>query len=343
MSSQATFVTFNQAFKLVKYALIGGTSPMLHGSPSSGKTAVGNKLAKELNLEPIVFSLLDHEPSDVSGLPDLSGDKATFKPFDTFPIQGDSLPVGKKGWLILLDEFASGNRAMQAAANKLLYERMVGNKHLHTNAFVMAMGNLATDNAFVQEAPTHTKSRQVHFFVQQDVDEWVDWAFKAGIDLRVIAQVRIKPSMLTKFDPNTVDINYPCARTLEMLSNQLKNIPDLTREFLPLLQGTLGVGAGLEFYNTCRLADELPTIETILANPTTIEIPTKASYKYMLAAMISEYITVSNAAKLMPYIDRLPMDLQHFLFSAASSSKPQLITQVECIGDWADRVADKYL
>lgn len=35
MSTQATFVTFNQAFKLVKYALIGGTSPMLHGSPSS--------------------------------------------------------------------------------------------------------------------------------------------------------------------------------------------------------------------------------------------------------------------------------------------------------------------
>lgn len=116
MSQDKMFLSFNQARTLVSHALKSEASPMLHGSPSSGKTAIGNLIAKQANLEPIVFSLLDHEPSDISGLPDLKGDKATFKPFDTFPIVGDPLPAGKNGWLIMLDEFASGNRAMQAAA-----------------------------------------------------------------------------------------------------------------------------------------------------------------------------------------------------------------------------------
>lgn len=109
-------VSFNTAEKLVKLALMRGLAVMLHGSPSSGKTAIGSKVAKEANLEPITFSLLDHEPTDICGLPDLRGEKATFKPFDTFPIVGDPLPEGKNGWLIMLDEFSSGGRAMQAAA-----------------------------------------------------------------------------------------------------------------------------------------------------------------------------------------------------------------------------------
>lgn len=308
---------------------------------ASGKTAIGTKVAKEANLEPIVFSLLDHEPTDICGLPDLSGDKAVFKPFDTFPIVGDEIPEGKNGWLIMLDEFASGNRAMQAASNKLLYERMLGNKHLHPMARVCAMGNLASDNAFVVGTPQHTKSRQAHIFVHQELEEWTDWAHDADLDRRLIAQVQCKPTMLTKYDPNDVGINYPCARTLEMCSDVVIG-KDFERWMLPLVQGILGEGAGLEFYNFCRLIDELPNLQQILANPTGIAVPSKQSYKYATAMIVSEGINKDNAVDLMVFINRLPTDLQYFIFRSACKRNMALIAVPE-IGTWAVGISNKYI
>lgn len=334
-------ISFNKAEKLLKLGLSSGLAVMLSGSPSSGKTAIGFKVAKEANLEPIVFSLLDHEPTDICGLPDLAGEKAVFKPFDTFPIKGDDLPAGKNGWLIMLDEFASGTRAMQAAANRLIYERMIGNLNLHPNARVVAMGNLASDNAFVVAMPQHTKSRQAHLFVHQELDEWTDWAISAGVDGRVIAQVQAKPTFLTKYDPDNVDANYPCARTLVMASDVIKGA-DFERWMLPLVQGILGEGSGLEFYNFCRLVDELPTLKDILAKPETTAVPTKQSYKYATAMIVSEGLSKDNAEDLMKYIQRLPTDLQYFIFRTACRRNLAL-SAVDVIGKWATGISNKYM
>ena len=325
-------ITFNHAHRLVKHSLSRGSSIMLHGSPSSGKTAVGALVAKECHLEPIVFSLMDHEPTDICGLPDLAGSKATFKPFDTFPIVGDKLPEGKVGWLIMLDEYSSGSRAMQAAANKLLYERMVGNHQLHPKAFVMAMGNLATDNAYVQEMPAHSKSRQLHLYVTQDIIEWTDWAITKKLDSRVISYAMSRPSTITKYDPDYVGINYPCARTMEMLSEQIKGT-ELTRDLLPLVQGTVGEGVGLEFFNFCQISDKLPSIKDILKDPANTEVPQKNSYKYAMSGMLVESFTTENAPAIVTYLMRMTRDYQYMIIKMAITSNTSLLGVPE-IDSW---------
>lgn len=325
MSNSYPFITFNEAYKLVKHALSRQSSIMLHASPSAGKTAIGNKLAKEINLKPIVFSLMDHEPTDLCGLPDLSGGKATFKPFDTFPIEGDELPEGKAGWLIMLDEYTSGTRALQSAANKLIYERLVGDKPLHPKAFVICMGNLATDNCFVNEMPMHAKSRQIHLYVRQDVHEWVDWAIKAGVDRRVVSYVMSKPSTITKYDPEYIGINYPCARTMEELSKQVKGLGSIDRYLVPLIQGTIGQGPGLEFYNFSRLEDSLPTIKDIVASPLTATVPAEMGHKFALAGILSEGFTIDNAGPIMQYLERLPRDATYLVVKMAVTANPKLL------------------
>lgn len=339
--STIPFISFDQAEKLVKLALSKGITPYLKGSPSSGKTAIGTKIAKQANLKPIVFSLLDHDPTDMSGLPDLSGSKACFKPFDTFPIKGDPLPEGKQGWLICLDEFASGTTSMQAAANRLLYERMVGDKPLHPKAFVIAMGNLATDNAYVIEEPAHTKSRAMHLYVQQDIKEWITWAISAGVDSRVIAYAEMKPQLITKYDPDHVGINYPCARTMEMLSQIVKDT-QLERWVLPAIQGVVGEGVGLEFYNFCQLANSLPTLEAILKNPTGATVPTQANQRYVLGAMLGDSFNKENAEVLLSYITRFPEDTQYFILRSAIHRDKTLIN-IPSVRDWSRPICAKYL
>lgn len=330
--SNHPIVTFNHAYRLVKHALMRGAAIMLHSSPSCGKTALGYKVAKECKLTPIVFSLLDHEPCDISGLPDLKGEKATFKPFDTFPIAGDHPPEGSNGWIIMLDEFSSGNRAMQAAANRLLYERMVGDRQLHERAFVMAMGNLDTDNAFVQEMPAHTKSRQVHLYVAQDIQEWVEWAIESDLDKRVITYAMNKPTTITKYDPEYVGINYPCARTMQMLSEQIKGI-EVTRDLLPLVQGIVGEGVGLEFYNYTQLSDSLPDMKEVLHSPSSAPLPEKMAYKWAMAGIIVEAFTVANAAALMTYLMRMPKDYQYIVMRMAIRSNAELLSD-SAVDDW---------
>jgi len=76
--------------------------PFLHSSPGIGKSSIGRQLAKKRNLKFIDLRLTDMDPSDFNGLPGFSEGVASFIPFDTFPLEGDPIPDGYDGWLVML-------------------------------------------------------------------------------------------------------------------------------------------------------------------------------------------------------------------------------------------------
>ena len=104
--------------------------PFLTGSPGMGKSSIIHEIADEFNLELIDLRLSQCEPTDLIGFPsidlqDFQVDeqmlgsvygRASYKPMATFPLKGDSLPKGKAGWLLFLDEFNSAPRSVQAAS-----------------------------------------------------------------------------------------------------------------------------------------------------------------------------------------------------------------------------------
>lgn len=94
-----------------------GLVPFVRSSPGLGKSSIFRQIAEDFNLEFIDIRLSQAVPEDMMGLP-MRGDngKAHFMPFDMFPTQNDKIPAGKNGWLIALDEFNSGTKAIQAAA-----------------------------------------------------------------------------------------------------------------------------------------------------------------------------------------------------------------------------------
>ena len=65
-----------------------------------------------------------------NGLPKFEDNKATFVPFDIFPLSDWKLPEGKEGWLLFLDEFNSASKAVQAASYKLILDRCIGGTRL---------------------------------------------------------------------------------------------------------------------------------------------------------------------------------------------------------------------
>ena len=129
--SEKIEVTAAQLPKLITRVTRAGLVPYVSASPGIGKSQIAHQIADTHNLQVIDMRLAGCDPTDLNGFPALKGERAKYLPFSDFPIEGDSLPDGKSGWLLLLDELSSAPRGVQAAAYKLILDRMTGSNKLH--------------------------------------------------------------------------------------------------------------------------------------------------------------------------------------------------------------------
>lgn len=315
--------------------------PMIHGSPGIGKSAIVHGIAKEFNLKVIDLRLSQCDPTDLLGFPKINEetDKAGYVPMETFPIAGDPLPAvinadGEKtgktynGWLLFLDELPTAPPAVQAAAYKLILDRMVGVHHLHKNVAIVGAGNLESDNALVQPMSTALQSRLMHLTLRLDVNEWLEWARTNGVDFRVTAFIGFKTENLHRFDPNHTDYTFPSPRTWHFVDNALKvcnSTDDPTFEYMAA--GCIGDGMATEFINFCRVESELPKFREIVANPEGCKLPQETSIQWLLSGFIGANIAMDNADQVMKYVARLPAEFQVISLREAVKRNTNLMSQ----------------
>lgn len=304
--------------------------PMVHGHPGIGKSDIARQIAKDFNLELIDIRLSQIDPVDLNGFIRTRTDNpnlATYVPIDIFPLENTPLPKNKSGWMIFLDELPSAAPAIQAAAYKLLLDRMVGNHKLHDKVALMAAGNLVTSNAIAYEMGTATKSRLVHLILETNPKDWIDWAESNNVDQRILSFLRFRPELVMKFDPNTDDFTFACPRTWTKLSNIIKPIPtsELFGYRKKIINGTVSSGAGNEFVSFLKIYGELPTIDEIIGNPTTAKLSEQPSVQYALTGVLYENINANNAKNLMVYISRLPIEFQIITMSQVLKNKKELV------------------
>lgn len=184
--------------------------PFVKSSPGMGKSDIIKNIADEFNLKIIDHRLAQSDPTDLMGFPNIVEGRSKYFPPETFPLEGDSLPKGKNGWLLFLDEINSAPPSVQAASYKLILDRAIGDKNLHEQVAIVCAGNLSSDKAIVNFMGTAMQSRLVHLEMQADHEGWVNWAVDHDIDYRIRAFIRFKPAMLHNFDPNHDDNTFPC-------------------------------------------------------------------------------------------------------------------------------------
>jgi len=288
-------------------------TPMLWGSPGIGKSAIVHQIAKEYGLKVIDLRLAQCDPTDLMGFPqiDAARQKAGYVPMDTFPIEGEPLPGGYNGWLLFLDEANSAPKAVQAAAYKIILDRMVGQTRLHKNCAVVAAGNQESDNAIVEPMSTALQSRLVHIELVIDATEWTDnWAANNDIDHRISDYIKFKPGQLFTFTPDHTDKTYACSRTWEFANRVLKVTDEASPERLPMLAGTLSEGVAREFVTFMKIYNDLPKPAQLVNSPETIQVPQEPSILFALTGSISHIANADNMSQLMKYIKRLPVEFQ---------------------------------
>jgi len=299
----------SQVEKHVVKCMQTGIVPYLSSSPGMGKSSIFRAIAKKYNLKVIDLRLSMCTPEDLMGLPMRNGNRASFATFEMFPTVDDKIPEGYSGWLLLLDEFPSAAKAVQAASYKIVLDRMVGQEYLHENVFIVAAGNLTTDKAIVNQMGTAMQSRLVHFEMQSDHKEFMQFAAAAGYDHRILGFLDFQPAKLHDFNPNHQDHTFACPRTWEFVSKMIKDEPfeEIT---MPMLAGAISDGVATEFYAFLKQYGKLPSFSSICGDPENINVPSEAGTQYALLSMITEKMEHKLLDNVTKYIARFPPEFQ---------------------------------
>lgn len=316
-------VTPKQFVRDATKVLKAGRVPYILSSPGMGKSSLAKQIAKKFNLKFIDIRLAQCTPEDLNGFPMRVGNKATFVPFDQFPIVGDEVPEGYDGWLILFDELSSAGKSVQAAAYRPILDREVGSHKLHPKCAVMAAGNLMTDKAVVTAMSTALQSRVIHFEMELSLADFTEYAIEAGIDPRVIAYLQYMPNRLMDFNPDHTDKTFPCPRTWEFLSDIIKG-EDVTQEDSALLAGTVGTGDAVSFISFVEEFHLLPKFSEIVAKPKNAPIPDKESTKWAAMAMLMEKTDINSIDQVLDYVDRFSTEFQIIFFRGVAARDAKL-------------------
>jgi hypothetical protein len=290
--------------------------PMIHGSPAIGKSDIVRQIAEQYHLKVIDVRLSTYDPADMNGLPSTGTNGARsiskYIPFDVFPLVGDKVPEGYKGWIVFLDELPSAAPAVQAAAFKFILDRMVGQDPLHERAFIVGAGNMEDDGGIVNPLPTPLQSRLINFEVYTDLTCFMKYALSKAVDYRISAFLEFKPEFVHHFKADHDDYTFPAPRTWMFLDKLIKG-SSVSNDDLPLVAGAIGGPVAHEFLAFCAIFDDVPKIADIIAKPDTTKCPASdenPSLLYAIAGSLAQHASKDNIDKLITYIERMDMEFQ---------------------------------
>lgn len=330
--NEEIYVNLDQARTMVEECLVCNLVPITLGSPGMGKSAMYADIAKEYKLKLIDLRLSQFDPTDLNGFPapDYKTGRSGYLPPEYFPLEGDPVPAGYEGWMVLLDELPSASLAVQAAAYKLILDRMVGMHKLHPKVRLAAAGNLLTDNAIVNELSTAMQSRIIHILVKSNLQVWVKHAEKKEVafDGRLISFCHFL-GKCNDFNPEHSDNTFMCERTLEFAHKLMKRKPHLSLKDFPLLAGTIGKGPARELIGFCQVYAELPTFNSIVQDANTAIMPKDKAALFALTGMLSENVDDTNLTKVLPYILRMDIEFQVIALRSVIRKYPILMSSPE--------------
>lgn len=348
------FVTM--AFRIKKVPYISGTAGI-------GKSDLMSQVAEDNNLLLIDVRLSQKLPEDIVGFPNREAgeSKATYVPFDTFPIKGDKLPVRDDGtpydgWLVFLDELSSASEDILAASYSIIRDRLVGGHRLHDNVFMAAAGNRSTDSAIAQPLPDTIISRMICATMVVDAPSWTQWVRNRAPKVHnfVADFIDKYPDMLMSEDRENRAENEPYAnprtwavagevitmfnkdatkRAANGIRQDAAGMPissntvsePLAGMYQKLIYGAIGNIYGKSVVEEFNQSMELPFAWSVAQAPTTTPVPTSTIGQQQMAHNLAEYyknIDASARESLAVYLNRMTRECRQLFFSLVEGYTP---------------------
>jgi len=265
------------------------------------------KVAENVSKYFILFDyrLSSKDITDLMGLPNLNGkDTVEWKVPLWLSVACQKNAMG----IIFFDELNLAPSSIQTQGYQLIRDGCLGEVSLSDGITIISAGNTSEDRANVYDLPKPLQNRFIHVILKiPELDDWVEWAVKHGVDRRIISFLNFKPTYLMKFDPDSRDKAFPTPRSWgEFCSNLIKDIQD--ESLLEIYSSSaIGNGCATEFTSFIKMQKDLK-LQDFLDNPERVNdlsIDLKWSLTSLLANWFKTHNTPTDADMLLKIVDYL--------------------------------------
>lgn len=231
---------------------------------------------------------------------------------------------GAKPMFILLDEIGKASRAVQNALLPVLLERRVGAVPLPPGSIVLGATNLGGEGVG-DLFQAHARNR-VSFIEMRypTADEWVEWAVAHDVPAPVLVWAKETEQLFQSFKdvdnpadnpyifhPREQRRSFVTPRSLYLAAIELQDgrRVDDQDATLAAIAGNIGARAALDLMAFVKLADKLPSMSLVLAEPDTAPVPVQSAAVLMVFRLVAKATTETMDA-IITYMQRMPKELQ---------------------------------
>jgi energy-coupling factor transporter ATP-binding protein EcfA2 len=306
---------------------------LVQGHMGSGKSTILKTLARELPSHAAAyFDCTTKDLGDIS-IPHVTAidgqGYVSYAPNEEFGVH-----LGKP-LILMLDELGKANPSVKNALLRVMQERTIGNVALHPDSIVFATTNLGAEGVG-DLLPPHARNRTAVVTMKKPSNmEWIEWGINAGIDHTLLGWCKDNPQLFHSFEdhknpddnpyiyhPKQQRAAFVTPRSLEAASDILKSrggMDDMT--VTAALMGTIGDRGAMDLMAFVKLADQLPSLESIRKDPENAKVPTSAAAVCMVVYRTLAAIEKDWVDSWMIYCERLDKEAQGMFANGVRAPK----------------------
>jgi hypothetical protein len=328
-------ISTTELYKHIETVLDTDTPLFIHGSPGIGKSYIVADVAEKKALELVDIRLSQLDPVDLRGIPSIKEEQTVWMPPVFFPKDPDSEGI------LFLDELNSAPPSVQAAIYQLVLNRQIGEYILPKGWRIICAGNRVSDRGVVFRLPTPLANRMVHLHLQARFEDFKLFALKEGLHHFVIGFLGFRPDLLANEPVVEDDANpaFATPRSYHMLSTILKTSKGI-EGIEPIIYGTIGYSAGVEFVSYVKVYENLPDIAAIYEGNYP-EVEMQPALLYALVSALVEYYNGSETHKehLFLFSETLPTEFGVMLVKDVIVKDENLATHA-MFDQWLEKYGD---
>lgn len=325
-------LSVDQCVALIK-AVGSKRTILIEGDMGSGKSTILKTLGREMpNHTMAYFDCTTKDLGDISipNVMTIDGQGyVSYAPNEEFGVH-----LGKP-LILMLDELGKANPSVKNALLRVMQERTVGNIPLHPDSIVFATTNKGSEGVG-DILPPHARNRiAVVRMAKPSNLQWIEWGINAGVDHTLLGWCKDNPQLFHSFDdyknpddnpyifhPKQQRAAFVTPRSLEAASDILKerhHFDDQTTT--AALMGTIGERGAMDLMAFVKLADQLPSLESIKKEPLTAKVPSSAAAVCMVVYRTLATIEKEWMDNWMIYMDRLDTEAQGMFANGVRAPK----------------------
>ena len=306
---------------------------LVQGHMGTGKSSLLTALAKRLPTHtPCYFDCTTKDLGDIT-LPNIqTADGQGYVTYATNEELGAHInaPI-----ILMIDEYGKANPAVKLALLRLMLERKIGSYTLHPDSIIFATTNLGAEGVG-DLLPPHARNRITVITARKPSNmEWIEWGINAEVDHTLLGWCKDNPQLFLSFEdvrdpdenpyiyhPKAQRAAFVTPRSLEAASDILKQRDQFDDQTLTgTLMGTIGDRAAMDLMAFVKLADQLPSLQSIKDDPKSAKVPDSAAAVCMVV-----YRTLASLEKdwldaWMDYMPRLDKEAQGMFANGVRAPK----------------------